>query len=177
MHQVFKKAKQSAPCLLFFDEIDALVPARSIVSNQGAAERVSSQFFNELDNLSDHSQVIVLGATNREDLLDPALMRAGRLDCVLQFPIPDEKERFEIFQVHTRERPLGGDVNLTELAALTDGLTGSEIASVCRNSTMMAISEFINSAERKPPTELLISSKHFLEVIKAIRKTQESLTC
>ena len=83
LHQIFKKAKQSAPCILFFDEIDALVTTRGRGSESGAAvERMASQFFNELDNLSDLSQVIVLGATNREDLLDPALMRAGRLDYV-----------------------------------------------------------------------------------------------
>ena len=88
LHQIFKKAKQSAPCILFFDEIDALVPTRGSDSDGGATERVASQFFNELDNLSDHSQVIVLGATNREDLLDPALMRAGRLDYVLPISHP-----------------------------------------------------------------------------------------
>ncbi len=106
LHKIFKKAKQSAPCILFFDEIDALVPNRCPGNNEGATDRVASQFFNELDNLSDHSQVIVLGATNREDLLDPALMRAGRLDYILRFPIPDEKDRLEIFQVNTREKPL-----------------------------------------------------------------------
>ncbi|HTY26324.1 MAG TPA: AAA family ATPase [Desulfomonilaceae bacterium] len=177
LHQVFKKAKQSAPCILFFDEIDALMPARGVASNEGAAERVASQFFNELDSLSDHSQVIVLGATNREDLLDPALTRAGRLDCIFQFPIPNEKERLEIFRVHSRERPLGTDVNFQELASSTEGMVGSEIASICKNSTMMAISEFISSSENKPPTELVIYARHFREAIKAIRKVQESLTC
>lgn len=177
LHQIFKKAKQSAPCILFFDEIDALVPTRSLASDGGAAERVASQLFNELDNLSDHSQVIVLGATNREDLLDPALMRAGRLDYVLLFPIPDERDRLEIFQVSTKEKPLGNDVDLLELAKMTEGMVGSQIVFICRSATMMAIAELINSPQKKPSMELLIGSRHFKEAIERIRKKGESPAC
>ena len=168
LHQIFKKAKQSAPCILFFDEIDALVSLRRWGSNEGVTERMVSQFFNELDNLSDHSQVIVLGATNREDLLDPALMRAGRLDYLLHFPIPDENERLEIFQIHTRERPLGADVNLKELAKLTAGMVGSQIASICRSATMMAIAESIHPSGKRSTTKLLIGAPHFKEAIKSV---------
>ena len=177
LHQIFKKAKQSAPCILFFDEIDALVPNRCLGSNEGATDRVASQFFNELDNLSDHSQVIVLGATNREDLLDPALMRAGRLDYVLQFPVPDEKERLEMFQVHTRERPLSRDVNMMELAKSTEGMVGSQIAFICKSAAMMAISELIDSPEEKPSTERLIAARHFIEVVRTIEKKKEFPAC
>jgi transitional endoplasmic reticulum ATPase len=177
LHKIFKKAKQSAPCILFFDEIDALVPNRCLGSNEGATDRVASQFFNELDNLSDHSQVIVLGATNREDLLDPALMRAGRLDYVLQFPVPDEKGRLEMFQVHTRERPLAADVNMMELAKSTDGMVGSQIAFICKNAAMMAISELIDSPEEKPPTELLIAARHFIEAVNTLHTKKEFPAC
>ena len=177
LHQIFKKAKQSAPCILFFDEIDALVPNRCLGSNEGATDRVASQFFNEFDNLSDHSQVIVLGATNREDLLDPALMRAGRLDYVLQFPVPDEKGRLEMFQVHTRERPLAADVNMMELAKSTEGMVGSQIAFICNNAAMMAISELIDSPEEKPPKELLIAARHFIEAANTLQKKKEFPTC
>ena len=177
LHQIFKKAKQSAPCIVFFDETDALVPTRNCLGNEGATERVASQFFNELDSLSDHSQVVVLGATNREDLLDPALMRAGRLDYVLQFTIPDEKERFEIFEVHTRERPLGEDVNMRELAKWTEGMSGAQIAFICKNATMMAISELIDDPEKKPATELLIAARHFRKAVTAIQKKEGSSAC
>jgi len=177
LHQIFKKAKQSAPCILFFDEIDALVSVRGSGSYEGAPERVASQFFNELDNLSDHSQVIVLGATNREDLLDPALMRAGRLDYVLQFPIPDEKDRLEIFQVHTKERPLGDDTDLTKLAKSTEGMVGSQIAFICRSATMVAIAELIHTPEKRPSTHLFIGIKHFQEAIKMVQKKGESSAC
>ncbi|MEK7827186.1 MAG: AAA family ATPase, partial [Thermodesulfobacteriota bacterium] len=101
LHGIFKKAKQSAPTILFFDEIDSLAPKRGEDTGSGAIERVASQFFNELDSLSDLSQVIVIGATNREDLLDPALVRPGRLDYILNFYAPDERERLEIFRINT----------------------------------------------------------------------------
>ncbi|MGO9567544.1 MAG: CDC48 family AAA ATPase [Desulfomonilaceae bacterium] len=177
LHKIFKKAKQSAPCILFFDEIDALVPNRCSGSNEGATDRVASQFFSELDNLSDHSQVIVLGATNREDLLDPAMMRAGRLDYVLQFPVPDENGRLEMFQVHTRERPLSRDVNMMELAKSTEGMVGSQIAFICKNAAMMAISELIDSPEEKSPTELLIAARHFMEAVNTLQKKKEFPAC
>jgi transitional endoplasmic reticulum ATPase len=177
LHNLFKKAKQSAPCILFLDEIDALGVARGFVSESGAVERIASQFFNELDNLSDLSQVIVLGATNREDLLDPALMRAGRLDYVLRFPIPDEEDRFEIFQVHTREKPVGSDVDLRELAQLTEGMVGSQIASVCRSAAMIAIAETIRGAEKEVPGKLLICSSHFKSALGQVKEKEESSAC
>ena len=170
LHQIFKKAKQSAPCILFFDEIDALVTNRGHGSDGGAVERMASQFFNELDNLSDLSQVIVLGATNREDLLDPALMRAGRLDYILKFPVPDEEERLEILRVHTQARPLGGDVNLAELAKRTTGMAGSHIAFIARRATMLAIGELIHELDKSKSKKLLVTVSHFEE---ALREVQE----
>jgi transitional endoplasmic reticulum ATPase len=177
LHNLFKKAKQSAPCILFFDEIDALIMARGAVTDSGAVERIESQFFNELDNLTDLSQVIVLGATNREDLLDPALTRAGRLDYVLRFPIPDEKDRLEMLQVHTRDKPLAQDVNLADLARLTEGMVGSQIASLCRNATMIAISEIIQKGERKPSSKLSIQTRHFKEAIQRLRSKEGDPRC
>lgn len=177
LHNLFKKAKQSAPCILFFDEIDALIMARGFVTDSGAVERIASQFFNELDSLTDLSQVIVLGATNREDLLDPALMRTGRLDYILKFSIPDEKDRLEIFQVHTREKPLGSDVDLVELAKATEGIVGSQIASICRNAALMAITEMIHLPEKKSSSRLLIRSTHFKEAIRIVRTSEGNARC
>jgi transitional endoplasmic reticulum ATPase len=177
LHNLFKKAKQSAPCILFFDEIDALIMARGFVTDSGAVERIASQFFNELDSLTDLSQVIVLGATNREDLLDPALMRTGRLDYILKFSVPDEKDRLEIFQVHTREKPLGSDVDLVELAKSTEGMVGSQIASICRNAALMAITEMIHLPEKKSSSRLLIRSMHFKEAIRIVRTSEGNARC
>jgi transitional endoplasmic reticulum ATPase len=177
LHNLFKKAKQSAPCILFLDEIDALGVARGFVSESGAVERVASQFFNELDNLSDLSQVIVLGATNRVDLLDPALMRAGRLDYVLRFPIPNEVDRLEILQVHGRGKPLGNDVDLRELARLTEGMVGSQIASLCRSAAMMAIAEAIRRPEEKSSAKLRIGWVHFEAAIKQVQEKGGTSGC
>lgn len=171
LHQAFKKAKQSAPCIIFFDEIDTLGMTRHITSEGGAAaERMTTQFLNEMDNLSDHSQVIVLGATNREDLLDPALTRAGRLDYILRFPIPEEEDRLEIFKAHTQDRPLGRDVDLQKLASITKGLVGSQIAFVCRSASMMAITEFVQSTEKLSPVDFFIGVHHFEEAIKSVHQ-------
>jgi len=172
LHDIFKKAKQSAPCILFFDEIDALIPKRGIISEGGVSERVASQFFNELDNLSDVAQVVILAATNRIDLIDPTLLRAGRLDFHLEFPIPNREERLAIFKVHIDEKPLGSDVDLAELVDETDGMVGSQIASICRQATMTAITELIREGGENRPKNLLVTRAHFTTTIKKIRESE-----
>jgi transitional endoplasmic reticulum ATPase len=174
VHGIFKKAKQSAPTILFFDEIDALAPRRGAETGSGATERVASQFFNELDSLSDLSQVIVIGATNREDLLDPALVRPGRLDYVLKFHAPDEKERLEIFRIDTRGRPLAGDVDLGLLATISEGLVGSDIAFLCKRATMLAIADLIHAQQGKNHEKLRVSAAHFMTAIEELKKSREA---
>ena len=176
LHEIFKKAKQSAPTILFFDEIDALAPKRGAETDAGAVERMASQFFNELDGLSDLSQVIVIGATNREDLLDPALMRPGRLDYILKFNVPDEKERLEIFRINTRGRPLRSDVDLEELAGLTEGMVGSHIAFICKRAVTLAIAELINQHQEKTSGKLLVSAAHFKAALKELRESEAPRT-
>jgi transitional endoplasmic reticulum ATPase len=177
LHEIFKKAKQSAPTILFFDEIDALAPRRGAETDAGAVERMASQFFNELDGLSDLSEVIVIGATNREDLLDPALTRPGRLDFILKFTIPDEKERLEVFRINTRGRPLSGDVDLEELASLTEGMVGSHIAFICKRAVMIAIAEIIHSSQAKTPDKLLVSAVHFKNALQELLEYETPRTC
>jgi len=177
LHQIFKKAKQSAPCILFLDEIDALGMTRTSSTEGGTVERMATQFFNELDNLSELSQVIVLGATNREHLLDPALTCSGRLDYVLRFPIPDAEDRLQIFQVHTADKPLGEDVDLSQLAAATEGMVGSQIAFVCRNAAMMAIAELISSGRASRAYEVRITAGHFKAAMETLQKKEESASC
>ena len=172
LHGIFKKAKQSAPTILFFDEIDALAPKRGEDTGSGAIERVASQFFSELDSLSDHSQVIVIGATNREELLDPALVRPGRLDYVLNFCVPDEGERVEIFRIHTQGRPLGSNVNLGVLASMTGGMVGSHIAFLCKRAVMLAIAEIIHGRKEKKPASLLVSAAHFTAALQELRECE-----
>ncbi len=175
LHEIFKKAKQSAPCILFFDEIDALVARRGASSEVGggAPERVASQFFNELDTLSDLSEVIILGATNRQDLLDPSLMRAGRLDFVLPFPVPDEAARLEILKIHTKDRPLSAEVDLQELAGETAGMAGSDLAYICKRAAILAIGDVISLPGESRRMGLSVSVGHFRAAISEVQRTRE----
>jgi transitional endoplasmic reticulum ATPase len=175
LHEIFKKAKQSAPTILFFDEIDALAPRRGAETETGAVERMASQFFSELDSLSDISQVVVIGATNREDLLDRALVRPGRLDFILTFAVPEAGERREIFRIHTRERPLGSDVDLETLAEDTEGMTGSHIAFICKRAAMLAIADLIHDKRGHDHGELLVTAAHFYAALKELRGNKEEV--
>jgi transitional endoplasmic reticulum ATPase len=169
IRDVFKTAKQAAPTILFFDEIDALVPKRGSVSGDtGVGERVISQFLTEMDGIEELKGVVVLAATNRLDLIDPALLRTGRFDLLLELPKPDEKTREEIFKIHAKGKPLANDIDLKELTKETEGKVGSDIEFVCRKASMLAIREFIENPNKK--NDLIIKKKHFQEAIKLLKK-------
>jgi transitional endoplasmic reticulum ATPase len=159
VREVFRKAKQASPCILFFDEFDALVPERGLGDNSQATERVISQFLTELDGLEELKGVLVLAATNRKDLIDSAVLRPGRFDFILDFPLPDEKARQEIFGIHAGGKPLAPDIDLGVLAEKTEGLAGADIEVICREAAMLAIRESIREANRK--IKLQISKDHF----------------
>ncbi len=147
VREVFHKAKQAAPCIVFFDEIDALVPRRGTA--QGAADRVISQFLSEMDGIEELKDVIVLAATNRMDMLDPALLREGRFDLIIELPFPDEDAKLEIFKVHMRGKPLADDVDLKRIAKACGHASGARIAAICRCAALNAIRRFIHLAEKK----------------------------
>ncbi|MGB2762147.1 MAG: CDC48 family AAA ATPase [Minisyncoccales bacterium] len=149
VREVFKKAKQSSPCIVFFDEIDSLVPARNQSSDSHVTERVVSQFLTELDGIEELKGVVILGATNRLNLIDSALLRAGRFDFLLEVPKPDEKTRLKIFKIHTQGKPLAQDVDFKILGRETEGLTGADIETICKKASIMAIREFVNSSNPK----------------------------
>jgi transitional endoplasmic reticulum ATPase len=159
VREVFRKAKQASPCILFFDEFDSLVPERGLGDNSQAAERVISQFLTELDGLEELKGVLVLAATNRKDLIDTAILRAGRFDFILELPLPDEKARQEIFGIHVRGKPLDSEIKLEAMAQETEGLTGSDIEVICREASMMAIRGTILS--KRNDSKVKISKKHF----------------
>jgi len=164
IREVFKKAKQAAPCILVFDELDSLVPIRSQSTDSHVTERVVSQFLTELDGLEELKGVVIIGTTNRLDLIDPALLRAGRFDFLLEVPKPNEKTRLEIFKIHINGKPLAQDVSLTELAKLTEGLTGSDIEGICKKASILAIREFIelkSNPHLEDYKKLKIAAKHF----------------
>ena len=168
VREVFKKARQAAPCILFFDEIESLVPKRGKVTGEAVTERVVSQFLTEMDGIEELKGVVVLGSTNRLDLIDEALLRPGRFDFVLELPVPDLKARGEIFKVHTKGKPLGNEVSLNSLAGETDGMTGAAIASICQKASLLAIREFLGVKE-KDLKKLKIEKKHFEEALKDVK--------
>ena len=167
VREIFKKARQASPCVVFFDEIDALAPVRGTAGDSHVTERVISQFLTELDGIEDLHGVTVLAATNRSDIIDPALLRAGRFDIQLELPLPDGRARREVFAIHTRGKPLASDVDLEALAAATEGLAGSDIAAMCRQAAMLAIRESVDqtSTAAGPPDfdSFVIESRHFEE--------------
>ncbi len=172
IREVFKKARQASPCIIFFDELDAIAPLRGSAADSHVTERVISQFLTELDGIEELKGVVVLAATNRPDIIDPALLRPGRFDFRLELPLPDEKERLEVFSIHTRGKPLAPDADMKVLAASTPGMVGSEIEAICRRASLLAIREFINGAEAKPQGEiaLQVAARHFEEALKAFKR-------
>jgi len=149
IREVFKKARQAAPCILFFDEIDALAPVRSESADSGVARRVISQLLTEMDGIEELKNVLVVAATNRKDMLDPALLRPGRFDLLLEMPLPGAADREEIFRIHLHDKPTGDDVDIAELAGRTDGFSGAQIEQVCHRAALLGVREFIDqSAER-----------------------------
>jgi len=175
VRETFKKAKHAAPTILFLDEIDSLIPRRGSSSTDAhVTERVISQFLSEMDGIEELKGVVVLAATNRLDLVDPAILRSGRFDLLFELPVPDEKTREEIFRIHTKNKPLNGTVDLKKLAKEIEGRTGSDIEFVCRKASMFAVREYIecNSAKKKISAdgELKVSKQHFDEAIKMLKE-------
>jgi transitional endoplasmic reticulum ATPase len=175
IRETFRKAKQAAPTILFLDEIDSLVPRRGSSSTDShVTERVISQFLTEMDGIEELKGVMVLAATNRLDLIDPAILRSGRFDLSLELPLPDEKTREEIFKIHTKNKPLEKDVDLKKLAKEIEGRTGSDIEFVCRKASMFAVREYIerHSAKEKMSADgkLEISKLHFDQAIKMLKE-------
>ena len=174
VRELFRLAKQASPCILFLDEIDSLTPRRTADSSgSGVIERVIGQFLTEMDGIEDLNGVIVLAATNRIDLIDPALLRSGRFDLIFELPLPDEKTREKIFHIHTRNKPLGKKVNLKKLSINTEGLTGSDIEFICRKAVMLCIRALIEMKAAKSGgvlEDISISESHFDEAIELVLK-------
>jgi transitional endoplasmic reticulum ATPase len=156
IREIFRKAKMAAPCIIFFDEFDSIAPSRGRhTSDSGVSEKVLSQFLTELDGLEVMKDIVVIAATNRPDILDPALIRPGRIDRILLVPAPEEKARFEILKIFTKEMPLATNINIEKLSELTEGFTGADIETWCREAAMLALRE--NLKARK------VTAEHFKE--------------
>jgi transitional endoplasmic reticulum ATPase len=154
VRDVFRKARQAAPCIIFFDEIDALLPSRSQHSSDGhVGERVLGQFLVEMDGLEELKGVLVLGATNRIDLLDPALLRPGRFDEIVEIPTPDRNARRAIFDVHLRNKPVAKTIDLDQLIEQTEGWNGAEIASICHRAALSALRQAVEKCDNTLDTQ------------------------
>jgi transitional endoplasmic reticulum ATPase len=171
MRKVFERARQVAPCIVFFDEIDALAGKRGVEHGTKVTERVLNQMLAEMDGLEDLSDVLVIGATNRPDMLDPGLLRPGRFDKILLVSSPVEHGRVKIFEIHTKKMPLGSGKKLftdkektrflTELAKKTDGYTGADIEALVREAAMLALRESKDAKQ--------VKKTHFDEAFKKIK--------
>ena len=174
VRELFRMAKQASPCILFLDEIDSLTPKRSDDgSGSGVIERVIGQFLTEMDGIEELKGVTVLAATNRIDLIDPALLRSGRFDLIFELPLPDQDTREKILAIHTRKKPLGKSVNLQELAKKMDGFTGSDIEFICRKAAMLAMRQLIEKQRGKPEGkigEITLLDKHFVAAIELVKQ-------
>ncbi len=161
VREIFRKARQTAPTILFFDEIDALVPRRGLGSDSHASERVVNQMLTEMDGLESLNDVVIIGATNRPDMVDPALLRQGRFDRIIFTSIPDEASRKKIFEIYLQKMPVAKSVNVEKLAAKTEGYVGSDIEGVCREAAMIALREDLKSKD--------VKLEHFESALEAVK--------
>jgi transitional endoplasmic reticulum ATPase len=167
VREVFRKARQTAPTVIFFDEIDSIASTRGgSSSDSGVTQRVVNQLLTEIDGLEELQDVAVIAATNRVDILDPALTRPGRFDRHVKVDDPDEKARTAIFKVHTTKMPLADDVDLEVLAKRTEGFVGADIEAVCREAVMLTLRESLESEK--------VDMKHFKEAMKKVKPKKEA---
>ncbi|MCS7129033.1 MAG: CDC48 family AAA ATPase [Candidatus Caldarchaeum sp.] len=161
VREIFRKARETAPCIIFFDELDSIAPRRGLHTDAGVTDRIVNQLLTEMDGMQSLKGVVIMGATNRPDILDPALLRPGRFDRVLYVPPPDKSARLAIFKIHTREMPLDADVDLEALASITEGYTGADIEAVVREAAMLAARENLNAQK--------VSMAHFEKALLKIK--------
>lgn len=177
VRETFRKARQAAPTVLFFDEMDAIAPARGGgTSDSHVTERVISQILSEMDGLEALHNVVVVAATNRPDIIDPALLRPGRFDRMIEIGMPDQEARLEILKIHTAKRPLAEDIDLVAISKKTDGYSGADLASVCNEAVMLAIREYVLAGRPQEEEEIAkyrIESKHFDEALKKVKPSKK----
>ncbi|MCH7965946.1 MAG: CDC48 family AAA ATPase [Thaumarchaeota archaeon] len=169
IREIFRKARQVAPCIIFFDEIDALVPRRgSGSSGSHVSENVVSQILTEIDGLEELHNVLIIGATNRLDIVDEALLRPGRFDRIIEVPNPDVKGRQHIFKIHTKKKPLANDVNIVKLVELTDSFNGAEIAAVTNRAAITALKRYVDDKSQNV-NEIKITQQDLIDAVDKVK--------
>ncbi|MEM4160405.1 MAG: CDC48 family AAA ATPase [Thermoplasmata archaeon] len=173
VRETFRKAKTAAPCVIFFDEIDAIVPVRGQSCDSHVTERVISQMLSELDGIEELHNVVVIAATNRPDIIDPALLRPGRFDRLVYVPMPGKEERLSILKIHTRNMPLADDVQLEKIVEMTENYNGADLAAVVQKASYLAMREFLNEnngrVEETKLKDVKVRMKHFEEALKQVK--------
>ena len=177
IRSLFIRARNSSPCIIFFDELDALVPKRS-QENNNAGERVVNQLLTEMDGLEERKQIFIIAATNRPDIIDPAMLRPGRLDKLLYVPLPSKEDRLSILQTITQELPIEKDksINLEEINEKTDGFSGADIAALVRETQLNALKRMkkligIEGIEKENGALFRIEKADFDQSLKTIFKS------
>ncbi|NPD87321.1 MAG: CDC48 family AAA ATPase [Asgard group archaeon] len=181
IREIFRKARQAAPCVIFLDEIDSITPIRGRSSDSGVTERVISQLLTELDGLEELRNVVVIAATNRPDMVDPALLRPGRFDRLVKVITPNFEGRKEIFKIHLKDAPKSDNVNLEDLARETEGFSGADIAAICSEGKLIAIKNYVAEHEEELESgefdeekcECKITQEILLEALEQIKPTDE----
>ena len=169
VREIFRKARQAAPCIIFLDEVDALVPRRgSGGSDSHVTENVVSQILTEIDGLEELNNVLIIGATNRLDIVDEALLRPGRFDRIIKVPNPDEKGRQHIFEIHTKKNLLASDVKIPEIVKITDDFSGAEIAAVANRAAIAALKRYVSS-KSKNVKEIKITQQDLIDAVDKVR--------
>ncbi|MGH1568341.1 MAG: CDC48 family AAA ATPase [Nitrosopumilus sp.] len=169
VREIFRKARQAAPCIIFLDEVDALVPRRgSGGSDSHVTENVVSQILTEIDGLEELNNVLIIGATNRLDIVDEALLRPGRFDRIIKVPNPDENGRQHIFEIHTKKKPLGNDVKISEIVKLTDNFSGAEIAAVANRAAIAALKRYVGGKSENVK-EIKINQQDLIDAVDKVK--------
>jgi transitional endoplasmic reticulum ATPase len=179
VREIFRRARQAAPCVVFFDEIDSIAPIRGMEGVNAGTERMVSQLLTEMDGIQELNGVVIIAATNRLDMIDSALLRPGRFDKIVFVPKPDISTRLKILEIYAKEKPLTGDVNLQRIAELTDGFSGADMSAVANTAVSLVLHEYLqkySSPEEatKHATEAHVTMKHFEDAVKKI-KTQRDM--
>src|ERR1051325_11484462 len=178
IREIFRRARQAAPCVVFFDEIDSIAPVRGMGGDSMVTERVVSQLLTELDGIQSLSGVVVLAATNRADIIDTALLRPGRFDKILLVPLPDKSARQKILEIHSKDKPLGTDVNLARIAEMTDGFSGADTSSVINTAVSLVLHEYLAKyptpeEAARHASEAHVMMRHIEEGVKKIKAQRE----
>ena len=195
IREIFKRARQSAPCVIFFDEIDSIAPIRGAGGETAVTERVVSQLLTELDGMENMHGVVVLAATNRADMIDPALLRPGRFDKIISIPLPDKDSRKKVLEIHSKDIPLADKdsadaIDFEKLAEMTDGLSSADVASIANTAVSLVVHEHLDNAApdknlsddetkkivdaiEKKATDAKVTMKHYEEAVKKVREQKD----